>query len=310
MSPSDPYTGPLPYTGWTSDEPGLQDASVSDFLAPYLTLGGAKGIAAIPSDLKAAYGVLKGLGSAGKVGLGASSEGLAGAKAVNQGLKALTVPEEAVNAASILGKGPTAADLAVELKAGLQNAAPKDVITLSNGTKWRFDGIQKIGDKSEVLLEHLEGPVPAGIRQGVSTTLSTLEKAASGATPAIASDIAAQRALNAVEETGGSTFNMSKGELAGTPHYAVAAYPERELIIKGELTTKQIEQYMAKNQDLLSDASNSLGIWKDTETGKVYLDITKTLADKAEATKLGLEKAQKAIFNLKDMTEIRLDKGL
>jgi hypothetical protein len=161
-------------------------------LESILALGGGVGAGqlgmAAPKLAKGAYGVLKGLGNAGEAALGGTPEGIQGAKAVSKGLKALTVPEEAVNAASILGKGPTAADLVSELKIGLQTAKPKDVITLSNGAKWRFDGIQ-YGKQvpegqirpSEVLLEHLEGPVPSVLKGNTrSTTLNTLEDAVKG----------------------------------------------------------------------------------------------------------------------------------
>jgi hypothetical protein len=272
MNPSDPYTGPLPYTGWTADEPGLQDASVNDFLAPYLMLGGAKGIAAIPSDLKAAYGTLKGLGESGGVLIGKTAEGIAGAKAINAGLSA--------------SEGVTA------FIKGFQKGA--------NGEQIPIYGVKGPADK---LLDLFGDANPGSVPESVLIQKGLLEGAAQ---KGISTDIAAQKALNATEDTGGSTFNLTKGELAGTPHYAVAAYPERELILKGEPTTKQIEAFIEKNQDLLNDPSNSLGVWKDTESGKTYLDVTKTISDKAEAMKLGVEKGQKAIFNLKDMSEIRL----
>jgi hypothetical protein len=270
-------------------------------------LGGAKGIAAIPSDLKSAYGVLKGLGERGGVVMGSTPEGAAGVKAINQGLKALTVPEEAVNAASILGKGPNAADLVAELKVGLQTAKPKDILTLSNGSKWRFDGIQKVGDKSETLLEHMEGPVPEVLKGSTrSTTLSTLEGGASGA-PAIAADIAAQKALMLTEDTGGATMNLTKGSLAGTPNYSVSIYPERELIVKGELTTKQIESFIEKNKDLLNDPTNSLGIWTN-DKGQKVIDVVVTMSDKEAALKLGMQHKQDAIWDLLNMKEIPVPK--
>ena len=292
MNPTDPYTGLYPYTGWTADEPGVQDASVSDFLAPYLTLGGAKGIAAIPSDLKATYGVLKGLGEKGGVLLGKGQAGAQGAKAVNAGLKALTVPEEMAEVNAVLQGGKASTEGVTVYIKGIQEGV--------NGAQAPIYGVKGPADKLKALFGDAN---PASVPENVLIEKGLLQGVAQ---KGIATDIAAQKALNAVEETGGSTFNLTKGELAGTPHYAVAAYPEREAILNGELTTKQIEQYMAKNQDLLADSSNSLGIWKDAESGKTYLDITKTLADKAEAMKLGLANKQKAIFDLGSMSEIRL----
>lgn len=286
-----------------------------------LALGGGTGVGQLatkaPAMARGAYGVLKGLGNAGEVALGTSAEGVAGAKAVNKGLQALSTPEEMAEIAAATTQMPQKAvfgpELVNELKEAIKSTPVKGEMTLSNGSKWRLDGIQKGFGKApdNPLLEHIEGPMPATMQGATkSTTLSTLDAAAGYPTPLMATDVAAQRALGMAEETGGATMNLSKGSLAGTPHYAVSVYPERELILKGEPTTKAIQSYMEKNKDLLANSKNSFGIWKDSESGKTYLDIVVTTADQKEATALGLAKGQKAIFDLGNMKEIRLGEGL
>ena len=109
--------------------------------------------------------------------------------------------------------------------------------------------------------------------------------------------------LQAHTENGGSTFNPAKGNLNGTDNYAVAAFPQRNEVISGELTPEHVQQFIDKNQDLLADPKNSIGTWVD-ESGKHSLDIVHTIPDRDAAVKMGEENNQKAIFDLKNMTEI------
>lgn len=108
--------------------------------------------------------------------------------------------------------------------------------------------------------------------------------------------------LEAHEANGGSTFNPTKSNLAGTDNYAVAMYPQRGEVINGKLTPEAMQKFIDKNADLLKDPNNSIGTW--TNEGKQYLDIVHTIPDRAEAIRLGRENNQKAIFDLKNMQEI------
>lgn len=278
------------------NEPGLEDASVTDFLLPYLLAGGAKGISEIPSQLKGAYGVLKGLGTAGKVALRGGVEGAGGAKAINKGLQALSTPEELAEVNAVLqGVGKTSPEGVTAYVKAFQKGA--------NGEQIPIYGVKGPADKLKALFGDV---APGSVPENVLIEKGLL---AGTAQTVIATDIAAQKALMLAEDTGGATFSLTNGNLAGTPAYSVSVYPERELILKGEPTTKAIEAYIEKNKDLLTNAEHSFGIWRDAETGKTYLDVVKTLADKEVAMKLGLEHGQKAIFDLGNMQEIRLSKG-
>jgi len=269
-------------------------------LEAILAAGGGMGAAqlgaATPKLAKGAYGVLKGLGNAGKIGLGGAGEGMAGSKAINKGLQALTVPEEMAEINAVMqGAGKTSAEgISVYVK-GMQKGLQGEQIP-----------IYGVKGPAEKLLAEFGDANPGSVPEHILIQKGLLQGAAQ---TGIATDIAAQKALMLAEDTGGATFNLTQGNLAGQPVYSVSIYPERELILKGEPTTKAIEAYIEKNKDLLANAENSFGIWKDAETGKTYLDVVVTTADKEAAMKLGLEKGQKAIFDLGKMEEIRLGKG-
>ena len=107
------------------------------------------------------------------------------------------------------------------------------------------------------------------------------------------------------KDSGGATFNMKEGNLAGKDYFAVSTFPERAKVISGEVSTTQIEGFIKANKDLLKDESNSVGTWFDKESGKTHLDIVKTLKDKSEAISLAEKHKQLATFDLKTMQEIR-----
>lgn len=265
-----------------------------------LALGGGVGAAQLgamsPKLAKGAYGVLKGLGNAGKVALGGASEGAGGAKAINKGLKFLAEPEEMAAMQSI-SKG---------LKPNALEGIEVYVKGIQKGVGGAEEPIYGVRGPAATLKAAFGDEAPASVPKDTLIKLGLLKGTAQ---TGIATDIAAQKALMLAEESNGATFNLTQGNLAGKPMYSVSVYPERELILEGEPTANVIEQYMTKNADLLNDASNSFGMWRNTETGEMYLDVVKTLADKKAAMQLGLENGQKAIFDLKNMKEIRLGKG-
>lgn len=104
----------------------------------------------------------------------------------------------------------------------------------------------------------------------------------------------------------GASFNLYKGDLLGTPHYAVSVYPERGEVIPGQATPQDIAQFVQKNADLLQDPKNSIGTWFNKADGKTYLDISVTTPDIKEAATLGKAKGQLAIFDLGNKEEISL----
>ena len=295
--PGNGFQGDIDYLN--SDVNAGEPAEIR-LLKALMAAGGGAGTAQLaasaPRLAKGAYGVLKGLGNAGEMALGGTPEGMAGAKAVNKGLQALSTPDELAEVNAVLqGVGKTSTEGVTAYIKGFQKGV--------NGEQIPIYGVKGPADKLKALFgDAAPGSVPENV---------LIEKGllAGASQTGIATDIAAQKALMLAEDTGGATFNLTKGNLAGTPTYSVSIYPERELILKGEPTTKAIESYIEKNKDLLTSPENSFGIWRDTETGQTYLDVVVTTSDKAAALKLGAENGQKAIFDLGKMEEIRLPKG-
>lgn len=108
------------------------------------------------------------------------------------------------------------------------------------------------------------------------------------------------------EQTGGSTYNLSRGEnLAGRPFYSVAAHGELGTIIEGPLTPQALVAFLNKPgvREKLSDPSGkySLGTWLERDTGKTYLDVVVTTPSRVEALEIGRNTTpdpQIAIFDL------------
>ena len=111
--------------------------------------------------------------------------------------------------------------------------------------------------------------------------------------------------LKLIEQTGGATYNLSKGNLVGTDAYAVAIYPDREQIVP-QVDFDTVEGYLTQNEDLLNNSNNSFGAW--VSGGKTYLDVVATVKDKNQAMQLGLKHKQLAIFDLKNLVEIPLQR--
>jgi hypothetical protein len=117
---------------------------------------------------------------------------------------------------------------------------------------------------------------------------------------------AASTVADLTRRNDGASFNLYKGDLFGTPHYAVSVYPERGEIVPGKASPEVIAKFVEKNQDLLQDPKNSIGTWFNKQDGKTYLDISVTTPDIKEAATLGKAKKQLAIFDLGKGEEISL----
>lgn len=97
----------------------------------------------------------------------------------------------------------------------------------------------------------------------------------------------------------GATFNLFFGNMAGQVLYAVSLYPERSAVIPGRtLPVGLLRQFIEDNRDLLADPRNSIGIWYSDALQAIYLDVSATLPDMAEAVSLGEWYNQEAIYDL------------
>lgn len=211
-------------------------------------------------------------------------------------------------------------------------------ITLSDGSVVKEGSIQETLDKNRELLDrwrqvanapfgapnpvliHSDKPLGAAGRSlgEYSVTQDTFDRAkaadaiwrkAQKDTPTVSIndpmpvETAVPEIFDLHNENGGSTFNLFDGDQAGGNGYAVAYYPERGAILD-DLTPESLSAYIAKNQDLLSDPTNSVGTWKNPEDGRTYLDISKVVPSRAEAIRLGKEKNQISVMNLRNFEEI------
>jgi len=107
--------------------------------------------------------------------------------------------------------------------------------------------------------------------------------------------------LQLIHDNGGVTYNIAKGNMAGTPNYSVSIYPDREKIEEG-VDFDRLEGYLDGNEDLLMDPNNSFGAWSNE--GKVYLDVVVTVPDQAKAIELAKQHNQIAIWDLQNNKEI------
>jgi predicted N-acetyltransferase YhbS len=116
----------------------------------------------------------------------------------------------------------------------------------------------------------------------------------------------AGKMAKSLEENGGFTYNLAKGDQFGKDAFAVSAFPERAEVYDKQPGKKVIAQYIDKNKDILGSEHGDrvhVGGWKGSD-GKWYLDLSTTTPDLASARKLAATADQKAIFDLKHGKEI------
>lgn len=113
-------------------------------------------------------------------------------------------------------------------------------------------------------------------------------------------------------KSGGFTYSLNHGDMAGSPYYAIAYRKDQEF--KTHTNWKEsalgdiIVDFINKNSELLAMGDMAVGGWPDG--GFYYLDITelipKSEVSLARAISLGRERQQLAIFDLETMKTIQL----
>jgi hypothetical protein len=116
--------------------------------------------------------------------------------------------------------------------------------------------------------------------------------------------VATTEQLAAHDKNGGSTFSSKGKDLNGTDNYSVGSYPDRTEQVD-KLTPERLEEFKKKNSDLLSKEGHAVGTWKDPDTGKAVLDVSRTYADRDKAIAAGKAANQKAIYHLGGEGEIK-----
>lgn len=115
---------------------------------------------------------------------------------------------------------------------------------------------------------------------------------------------AAHSAAALHNHSGGFTYSLRRGNLAGTNAYAVAVFPERSSILSGRATEKQIAEFISSNFDLLQFRQFSAGGWYDRASHQTFLDISAIVHSRELAVDLGRRLNQKAVFHLASFQEI------
>lgn len=66
-----------------------------------------------------------------------------------------------------------------------------------------------------------------------------------------------------------------------------------------------LAEFARKNADALSKPGAHIGVWKDSATGKVYLDVSNNVRGRGAAIKAGKAANQIAIYDVKRGKEVR-----
>lgn len=144
------------------------------------------------------------------------------------------------------------------------------------------------------------GAAGATVKQGRKPQLEKFGRKGVGAAPAPTPE---ETQAVAHHENGGSTFSPEGENLNGQDRYSVGAYPDRTQQMSS-LTPQVLRDFKSVNSDVLSQPDHAVGTWKDADTGKHVLDVTKLYGDRDEAVAAGKAANQKAIYHLGGEGEI------
>jgi len=113
----------------------------------------------------------------------------------------------------------------------------------------------------------------------------------------------AEDLLQHLVETQGFTYQpiLDKHIESG---YILSIYPDDGVVIDRDVTKEDIREYLTKHKERFKDQSIHAGGWFDTESGKVYLDLSVVTNDFDEAIKLSVLKKQKAFFDRAKMETV------
>ena len=111
--------------------------------------------------------------------------------------------------------------------------------------------------------------------------------------------------LDLIRNNGG--FTLTKDLQAKQEGFACAISGHETVYNMDSVTELDIVQYIASKKELASKNNNlCFGSWLDTETNKLYLDLSEVLTSKKEALKKAYKREQLAIFNLNTFESIYL----
>ena len=116
--------------------------------------------------------------------------------------------------------------------------------------------------------------------------------------------------LERVKANGGLSVKMTDGS-EPTTGYMVAKGTQYGAVVDAadfydpEKGPKALADYMKKNKSDLGSGKNYLGLWHNTEDGKVYLDVSENIQDKERAISAGAKRDQISIWDVANFAEIQ-----
>jgi hypothetical protein len=116
--------------------------------------------------------------------------------------------------------------------------------------------------------------------------------------------------LDRVKANGGLSVNMVNGS-EPTSGYMVAKGTEYGKTVSAEdfydpeKGPKILADYMKDNKADLATGKNYLGLWHNTEDGKVYLDVSENILDKGAAITAGQSRDQISIWDVANFAEVQ-----
>lgn len=113
------------------------------------------------------------------------------------------------------------------------------------------------------------------------------------------------KVLESVATTGGASINMASGS-APTNGYMVSRAGSEVVMPRDDLTRETVEEFAQAYEEELDFTGAYLGIWEDSDTGLVYLDISDNLDSLDTAVALGVERDQLAIYAVESEETIRV----
>ena len=109
------------------------------------------------------------------------------------------------------------------------------------------------------------------------------------------------------EPDGGFTYNPLNDEEA-VKGYAVSPYPDRSAAFDAKsITPDDVDEYVQKNLDQMSQPNHFIGAWHDPTTGKAFLDVSVVVKTPEEAHALALKHDQKAYFDFQTFKSVEVN---
>jgi hypothetical protein len=211
------------------------------------------------------------------------------------------VPED-INDWTAVGYNPKKAAYFYDKKTGREVTGGTDSVSIGNtvfvrtpkyGERYASDQYRSLDDNSWGLEQRAYCPTGDG---------GGIDNSCGGK-----SDRIADLAIKSISETGGFSIHPVS-ESSPKSGYMVSVVPESETILnsRDEITGEVIDKFLEENKSKFDDRPTlHVGGWIDSDTGKVYLDLSERFEGIDEAIDAAESTNQLAIWDLNEKKEIR-----